>query len=100
MMTTLLQCVMLLAAGVILWRSETAINLMGPGCRIVTRVAFWLLAVGAVSAMIDIAEGYKPSLADALTSCGLAALLVSERRFKSLLRLRPSMPPSIERVTQ
>lgn len=95
MMTTLLQGAMLLAAAVILWRSEIAINLMGPGCRIVTRVAFWLLAVGSVAAIIDVTQGYAPTWADVLTFGGLAALLASERRFRSLLRLRPR-----ERVPQ
>lgn len=93
MMTPLLQGAMLLAAAVILWRSEIAINLMGPGCRMITRVAFWLLAVGAGAAILDVLQGYTPSWADVITFSGLASLLASERRFRSLLRLRPSLPP-------
>lgn len=97
--TVMLQAAVVISAAVILWRAEKALNLMGPNCRVVTRVAFWLLAVGAVAAIIEVSQGYAPSWADALTYGGLAALLMSERRFKSLLRLRPTLPPP-GRVTQ
>jgi len=82
----ILQGVTLLAALVIFFRVEPIVNLMGRACRLPVRVAFWLLAVGSAWLMLSITQGYQPPPSVTLTLCGLAVLLVAERRVRGLLR--------------
>jgi len=82
-----LQVVAFMAATVIFWRSEPIINLMEPGCRVMVRLAFWLLAVGSAALIVGITQGYEPTLPVVLSLCGTALLLINERRIKGLLRL-------------
>lgn len=82
-----MQLIALTASAVILWRTEPAINLMGPRCQLAIRIAFWLLAVGSVALILIITQGYRPKLPVVLVLCGLALLLVNERRIKGLLRM-------------
>lgn len=82
----ILQGVALLAALVIFFRVEPIVNLMGRACRLPVRVAFWLLAVGSAWLMLSITQGYQPPPSVTLTLCGLAVLLVAERRVRGLLR--------------
>lgn len=86
MSADILQAATLLAALVIFFRVEPVVNLMGRACRFSVRVAFWLLAVGSAWLMLSISQGYQPPPAVALTLCGLAVLLVAERRVRGLLR--------------
>lgn len=87
MTTYLLQALGLIAAGLIGWRAETALNLMGPACRLAVRAAFWALLVGAAGMVYSILQGYAPSPSLALLLSGAALLLVKERRIKSLIHL-------------
>lgn len=82
----ILQGVALLAALVIFFRVEPIVNLMGRACRLPVRVAFWLLAVGSAWLMLSITQGYQPPPSVTLTLCGLAVLLLAERRVRGLLR--------------
>jgi hypothetical protein len=82
----LLQAAALLAALVIFLRVERVVNLMGPKCRLLVRVAFWLLAVGSAWVILLISQGYQPPPAVTLTLCGVAGLLAAERRVRGLLR--------------
>lgn len=82
----ILQAVALAASLVIFFRVEPAVNLMGRACRLPVRVAFWLLAVGSAWLMLSITQGYRPPLSVTLTLCGLAVLLLAERRVRGLLR--------------
>lgn len=82
----ILQAVALLASLVIFFRVEPVVNLMGRACRLPVRVAFWLLAVGSAWLMLSITQGYQPPPSVAMTLCGLAVLLVAERRVRGLLR--------------
>jgi hypothetical protein len=81
-----LQAVTLLASLVIFFRVEPAVNLMGRACRLPVRVAFWTLSVGSAWLVLSITQGYRPSLPVTLTICGIAVLLVTERRVRGLLR--------------
>lgn len=92
-----LQSIALAASAIIFWRTEPIINLMGPRCRYVVRLAFWFLAVGSAALMVVITQGYRPSLPVVLSLCGTALLLASERRIKSMLRLHSITPPAEDR---
>ena len=82
----LVQAVALLAALAIFFRVELIMNAMDHACRLPVRVAFWLLAVGTAWLMLSITQGYQPPPAVALLLCGLAALLIAERRVRCFLR--------------
>lgn len=82
----ILQAVAMVASFVIFARVEPVLNLMGPACRVMTRIAFWLLAVGSAALVLAITQGYRPSLGTAAALAGTALLLVAERRVRGLLR--------------
>lgn len=82
----ILQAVTLLAALIVFFRAEPIVNLMGRSARLPVRVAFWLLAVGSAWLMLSITQGYRPPPSVTLTLCGLAVLLLAERRVRGLLR--------------
>ncbi len=86
-----LQTVALLATAVIFMRVEPVINLMGPACRTPVRVAFWSLLVGAAGLGLSITQGYRPNGWTVLLTVGVAALLLSERRVRGLLRARENV---------
>lgn len=91
-----LQAMGLVAAAVIFWRVEPVLNIMAPHCRLLVRLAFWLLAVGAAALAVCIVfREYVPPLAFVATVLGVALLLISERRVRALLRLHT--PVRIER---
>lgn len=81
----ILQAIAMTASLVIFFRVEPVVNLMGRACRFPVRVAFWLLAVGSAWLMLSITQGYRPPLSVTLTLCGLAVLLLAERRIRGLL---------------
>ena len=93
----ILQTLGFIAAAVTFWRAESILNLMAPGCRLLVRVAFWLLTVGAAAVAVRIWQGYTPPAGAALAFMGTALLLVSERRVRALLRARPPKPVRFER---
>ena len=86
MIPVILQIIALLASGLIFWRSEQIINVMGAECPIGVRLAFWFLIIASASLFWKVARGYMldPSILIAL--CGIALLLVNERRIKGILR--------------
>ena len=92
-----LQTLGFIAAAVIFWRAESVLNLMAPGCRLLVRVAFWLLTVGAAAVAVRLYQGYVPLPAVVLTLTGTALLLVSERRVRALLRAHTPKPVRFER---
>jgi len=85
-MTHTLQVIALLAAVVIFWRVEPAINLMGGNCRLPIRFAFWLLAVGSAGLVLSITQGYVPSWPVTLICVGLAIMLTYERRLHGVFQ--------------
>ena len=92
-----LQTLGFIAAAVIFWRAECVLNLMAPGCRLLVRLAFWLLVVGAAAMTVRLWQGYVPPPAVVLTLAGMALLLVSERRVRALLRAHTPRPVKFER---
>ena len=84
-----LQTLGFIAAAVIFWRAESVLNLLAPGCRLLVRVAFWLLTVGAAAMAVRLWQGYVPPPAVVLTLAGMAILLVIERRVKFERRAEP-----------
>ena len=95
-----LQTLGFIAAVVIFWRAECVLNLMAPGCRLLVRLAFWLLVVGAAATALRIWQGYAPPVAVVLALGGVALLLVSERRVRALLRAHTPTPVPRERRVQ
>lgn len=94
---SLLQFLGFLAAIIIFWRAEIVLNLMTAGCRLLIRLAFWMLAVGALIFTWRVSQGYVPPFAFVLSLAGTALLLISERRVRALLRTRPAKSISPER---
>lgn len=84
MTTMLLQSIVLVAAVIIVWRAEPALNRMSPCTPFLIRVSFLMLAVGAVAEIVFIFAGDVPSWPTAITSAGVAALLFCERRLRLL----------------
>ena len=93
----ILQTLGSIAAVVIFWRAESILNLMAPGCRLLVRLAFWLLVVGAAAMAVRLWQGYVPPVAVVLSLMGMALLLVSERRVRALLRAHTAKPVRFER---
>lgn len=84
MTTLLLQAIVLVAAVIIVWRAEPALNRMSPCTPFLIRVSFLMLAVGAVAEIVFIFAGDVPSWPTAITTVGAAALLFCERRLRLL----------------
>lgn len=86
----ILQCTALLLAGVMLWRAEPALNRMSRCTPFLVRLAFLLIAVGALALGLSVLSGRVPDVQTVLIAAGVAALLVCERRLRVLLpRSRP-----------
>lgn len=84
MTTLLLQAIVLVAAVVIVWRAEPALNRMSPCTPFMIRASFLLLTVGAASEIVFIFAGDVPSWPSAIMTIGAAALLFCERRLRIL----------------
>lgn len=82
---------MVIACGVILWRVEPAINRMRRSTPWLIKLAFLLLAAGALFGLAYLCTGRKPSIPELLLAGGVAALMLCERRMRVLL------PPSHHR---
>jgi len=81
----ILQTLGLTASAMIFLRVEPILNQMSANCRLIIRIAFWLLAVGSAALIVAITQGYCPSLPSLLPLIGMALLLMGERRLKGLL---------------
>lgn len=84
MTTPILQAIVLVAALVIVVRSEPALNRMSRCTPFMIRASFHLLTVGALAEIVFILAGDVPSWPTAITSVGVAALLFCERRLRLL----------------
>lgn len=84
MTTSILQAIVLMAALVIVVRSEPALNRMSRCTPFMIRASFHLLTVGAIAEIVFILAGDVPSWPTAITSVGVAALLFCERRLRLL----------------
>lgn len=83
-----LQAVALAACVVIFVRAEPAINRMGADAPVLLRLAFVLLAAGSISGFVFIVAGHVPAWQDLILTCGIAVLLLCERRIRILTRVR------------
>ena len=80
----LLQALVVLAAVVIVVRAEPALNRMSRCTPFMIRASFHLLTLGAAAEIVFILSGEVPSWPTAITTVGVAALLVCERRLRLL----------------
>lgn len=74
-----LQILVVLESAVIVCLAEPAINRMSPCTGILPRMAFHLLTVGAVFRLYAIFTGDIPSLSTAISTGGIALLLLCDR---------------------
>lgn len=84
MTALLLKFVVLIAAGVIIVRAEPALNRMSRCTPFMIRASFNLLTLGAAAQIVFIMVGEVPSWPTAITTVGVAALLICERRLRLL----------------
>ena len=82
-----LQTLGFLASVIIFYRAESVLNRMATRCRLLVRLSFLALAVGAVTFAVRITQGFIPSIGGALTFTGMALFLLSERRLLDFLRI-------------
>lgn len=87
-MNATLQILALIACAVIFFRAESVLNKMGRVCRFDIRLAFWLLAVGAVAVGGAIATGWQATAPVVASLVGVALLLHVERRARVFDRRR------------
>lgn len=80
MITSIMQAIVVLAALVIIVRTEPALNRMSRCTPFMVRAAFHLLALGAAAEIVCIVVGDVPSWPTAIVTAGVAALLICERR--------------------
>jgi hypothetical protein len=76
---TLLQAIVALESIIVALLAEPAINRMSPCTNLVPRLAFHLLTVGAVARLYAILAGDVQSVPTAITTGGVALLLVCDR---------------------
>lgn len=79
-----LQALVVLAAVVIVVRAEPALNRMSRCTPFMVRASFHLLTLGAVAEIVFIVYGDVPSWPSAITTVGVAFLLVCEKRLRIL----------------
>ena len=84
MTALLLKLVVLLAAGVIVVRAEPALNRMSRCTPFMIRASFHLLTLGAVAEIVFVVSGDVPTWPTAITTVGVAFLLVCEKRLRIL----------------
>jgi hypothetical protein len=83
-MDATLQIMTVIFCGVVLLRTEGAINNMDDKTRSDIRYAFLLLAASALAAIFAIGLGYVPTWREPLMSGGVAVLMLAERRIRLL----------------
>ena len=76
---TLLRAIVAIESVIIALLAEPAINRMSPCTSLVPRLAFHLLTVGAVARLYAILAGDVQTVPTAITTCGVALLLVCDR---------------------
>lgn len=84
MSALILQTIVLVAAVVIILRTEPALNRMSRVTPLLVRSAFHLLTLGAVSEIVFILSGDVPTWSMAILCAGVAVLLICERRLRVL----------------
>ena len=77
--STLLQAIVAIESVIVALLAEPAINRMSPCTSLVPRIAFHLLTVGAVARLCAILAGDVPTVPTAITTGGVALLLVCDR---------------------
>lgn len=83
----------LIVCTLIVWRTEPAINRMGNDSPpMLVRIAFALLATGAVGGILVIFGGNVPELHTLILTAGTAALTFCERRIRLLTGRRHPSP--------
>lgn len=85
MIDSLLDLLGLAVAGLILWRTEPALNRMSSATHWMIRYALLLMAAGAMALLLTILAGQTPNVATLFLAAGLALLLICERRLRYLL---------------
>ena len=84
MSTLILQAIVLVAAVVIIVRTEPALNRMSRCTPLLIRAAFHLLTLGAIAQIVFILDGDVPTWPMAIVCAGVAVLLICERRLRVL----------------
>lgn len=88
-MTTLLQLAMLACCAVILWRADRAIDTMTETTRLIVRIGYCTLAVGAIAQVgVIVLYGDRPSLPALIVAAGIAGLMLGERRIRTIVAPR------------
>jgi len=82
--TIILQTIVVLAAVIIIVRTEPALNQMSHCTPFIVRVAFHLLAMGAAAEIVCVMVGDVPAWPTAIVTTGVATLLICERRLRVL----------------
>lgn len=80
MLDSVAQLIAVLACAVILVRAENTINHMTRCTPMPVRIAFWLIGIGAVAAIVNVLLGSVPPWPSVFGSAGIAVYLVVERR--------------------
>lgn len=75
----------LLIAGIILWRAEPAINRMSTSTNPMIRYAVLLIAAGALSMILYTLAGDPPGIGTLILATGVALMLLCERRVRILI---------------
>lgn len=88
MLALLAQSLAIAACVVIVWRAEPVLNRMSPCTPWVVRIAFWLIAIAAIGAIVCMLMGDVPPWPSVIGACGTAALLFCDRRLRYLTRHR------------
>lgn len=78
------------ACGVIIWRSEPALNKMTTHTHLAVRLAMWLVLLGAVARLWSIFTGSVPDNITVLMLAGIATLISCERRLEVLTHRKRS----------
>ena len=87
------EAVVLVAAIIIIVRSEPALNRMSGCTPMLVRLSFWMLTIGAVAEIVGIFAGAPPGWPDTIIIAGIAALLVCEKRMRILCPATPRRTP-------
>lgn len=84
--STLQQAIGLLLCGLILMRTEPALNRMGHEAPALVRLSFALLAAASLAGILAIFSGRIPGFETLLLATGTATLLLCDRRIRILTR--------------
>lgn len=87
MMDIAMEAATILACMVIVLRAEPAMNRMTRDTLLTVRLAFYQLAVAAGAEIVAILLGRIPTWREALMACGIAMLMLCERRIRLLSRV-------------